>query len=149
MISAFQLREFGFGFKVTPEQLNKLNDKRKGQKYTDCKAAIKAGEHKDGLKPPLPCSLFIKSFEYGADHEGYWNYQHMLLHLEDCVNVLKEVYPQYDYLFFFDHYSGHDCQKEDGLNVEKTRKQWGGMQAALHDTTTKKKWVTLAHLQEN
>jgi hypothetical protein len=42
----------------------------------------------------------------------------MVLQLEDCIDVLKVLYPQFDFLFLFDHSCGHDRQKEDGLNVE-------------------------------
>jgi hypothetical protein len=41
----------------------------------------------------------------------------MVLQLEDCDDVIMYLYPEYDYIFFFDHSSGHDKQREDGLNV--------------------------------
>jgi len=44
----------------------------------------------------------------------------MVLQLEDCVDVLKYLYPQYDFLLLFDHSCSHDKQREDGLNVENT-----------------------------
>mmetsp|Transcript_9241 Transcript_9241/g.13411 ORF Transcript_9241/g.13411 Transcript_9241/m.13411 type:complete len:83 (-) Transcript_9241:600-848(-) len=35
--------------------------------------------------------------------DGYWNYNHMVLQLEDCVDVLNHLHgSDYDYLFLFD-----------------------------------------------
>ena len=79
----------------------------------------------------------MKEFEYGAAGEGYWCYEYMVLQLEDCVDALKVVYPQYDFLFLLDHSRGHDRQREDGLNVEKMSKYFGGKQAHLRNTTIK------------
>jgi len=72
------------------------------------KAAVEAGGCKDGSKKTLNCSPFVRTFEYGVDSDGYWSYNHMVLQLEDCVDLLKHLYPDYDYLFLFDHFSGHD-----------------------------------------
>ena len=71
---------------------------------------------------------FVREFKYGANSEGYWSYQHMVLQLEDCVDVLKLLYPQFDFLFLFDHSCRHNRQKEDGLNVEQMTKFYGGAQ---------------------
>ena len=40
MISAFQSREFGFGMNITDEELQKINETRRGEKYADEAAAI-------------------------------------------------------------------------------------------------------------
>ena len=63
-------------------------------------------------------SPFVVEFEYGANSKGYWSYAHMVLQLEDCVDCLQVIAPQFDYLFLFDHSCGHDKQREDGLNVK-------------------------------
>ncbi len=138
MVSAFQSREFGFGIVLSEEQLKEVNEKRKNEKYKDLKAAAEAGGCKDGFKKPLTCSPFVRTFEYGADSDGYWNYNHMVLQLEDCADVLNHLYPQYDYLFLFDHSSGHDKQREDGLNVKKMTKSFGGSQRKMRNTLIKK-----------
>jgi hypothetical protein len=44
---------------------------------------------RDGTEKPLERSPFVCTFEYGADSEGYWNYNHMVIQLEDCVDVLN------------------------------------------------------------
>jgi len=137
MISAFQSREFGFGMPVTPDQLEEVNFIRREQKYKDEKAAIEAGGLKDAKKKPLTSDPFVRYFEYGADLEGYWNYQHMVLQLEDCCDVVTSLYPQYDFLFLVDHSSGHDKQREDGLNVSRMTRNFGGAQRKMRDTQIK------------
>ncbi len=61
----------------------------------------------------------------------------MVPQLEDCMDSLKVLAPQFDYLFLFDHSCGHDKQREDGLNVENMSKIFGGKQARLHDSLIK------------
>ncbi len=89
------------------------------------------------LKKDLKHSPFVVEFKYGANNEGYWSYEHMVLQLEDCVDCLQVLAPQFDYLFLFDHSCGHDKQWEDGLNMENMTKSFGGKQAHLHDTLIK------------
>jgi hypothetical protein len=138
MVSAFQSTEFGFGVVVSEEQLKEVNEKRKNVQYKDLKAAVEAGGCKDGFKKPLTWSPFVRTFEYGADSGGYWNDNHMVLQLEDCVDVLKHLNPEYDYLFLFDHSSGHDKQREDGLNVKNMTKSFGGTQRKMRNTLIKR-----------
>jgi len=52
----------------------------------------------------------------------------MVLQLENFVDILQHIFPQYDYMFLFDHSSGHDKKREDGLNVIKMTKSFGGTQ---------------------
>ncbi len=51
-------------------------------------------------KKDLKHSPFVVEFEYGANNEGYWSYKHMVLQLEDCVDCLEVLAPQFYYLFF-------------------------------------------------
>jgi hypothetical protein len=88
-------------------------------------------------KEDLPSSPFVFEFEYGASNEGYWCYGHMVLQLEDCVDCLKVLFPQFQYLFLFVHSCVHDRQREDGLNVENMSKSFGGKQSFMHDTLIK------------
>jgi hypothetical protein len=132
MVSAFQSREFGFGLELTPEQLNVVNQARRGTKYKDEESAI--SRLGTAIKKDLPKSPFVKEFEYGASNEGYWCYEHMVLQFEDVVDCLMVLFPQYDYLFMFDHSCGHDKQREDGLNVQRMSKLYGGKQPKMRDT---------------
>jgi hypothetical protein len=116
MISTFQSHEFGFGMEICEEDLQKINEWRKGQKYVDETAAV--SKKGTALKKDLKHSPFIVEFEYRANNEGCWSYKHMVLQLEDYVDYLQVLTPQFDDLFLFDHSCGHDKQREDGLNVE-------------------------------
>jgi hypothetical protein len=115
VISAMQSREFGYGMLLTPDQLRCVNAARLGQKYKDEQAAMK----KRGTveKQPLTMSPFVLEFEYGTSDEGYWTYGSMILQLEDCADVVATLYPQYQFLFLFDHSCGHDRGHDDALNV--------------------------------
>jgi hypothetical protein len=62
----------------------------------------------------------------------------MVLHFEDVVDCLITLYPQYDYLFLFDRSCGHDKQREDGLNIQKMSKLYGGKQSIMRDTVLTK-----------
>ncbi len=58
-----------------------------------------------------------------------------MLQLEDCVDVVKTLWPEYDYLFLFIHFCGHDKQRANGLSAENMLRGYGGKQAVLWDTT--------------
>ena len=55
----------------------------------------------------------------------------MVLQLEDCVDIVKILYPQYDFFFLFDPLWGNDKQREDGLNVNVMAKSFDGKQRIL------------------
>jgi hypothetical protein len=86
MISAFVSREFGFGINLTQEQLQKVNQARRGMKYSDEVAAKETRGKADKLA--LTSSPFVIEFEYGANNQGYWKYDHMILQFEDCIDVV-------------------------------------------------------------
>ncbi len=66
------------------------------------------------LKKQLTFSQFIVEFNYGV----ILVIQPHVLQMEDCIGILKFLYPQYDVLFLFNHSYGHDKQHKDELNVE-------------------------------
>ena len=132
MISALQCREFGFGLKLSDEEMAAVNFYREGKEFTNKEAAkAKRGNSK---KAPLTLSPFVIEFEYGANGDGYWVYEHMVLQVEDCVDCLTVLYPEHDFLFMLDHSCGHDRQREDGLNAENMNKSYGGNKPKLRDT---------------
>ena len=132
MISAFQSREFGFGLKFTDEELNSINEYRSGKKYTDEDAAkeVKC----DIYKKDLTCSPFVEYFQFGKDN--YWDYNHMALQIEDCIDCLKVIYPQYDYVFLLDHSSGHAKKRVNGLDAgsDAMNVGYGGEQSTQRPT---------------
>jgi len=76
--------------------------------------AIEEKKNPEGYKPQHTESPFVKEFEYGTSNDGYWTYQHMVLQLEECIDILKHLFVAYSFLFIFDHSCGHDKQREDG-----------------------------------
>ena len=108
VISAFQSREFGFGLETTELDLKEVNRQRDGVRYRDTHAVLETRKSK--YKAPLTTSPFLCGFKYGQNADGYWTYQHMVLQIEDCVDVLNIKYSQYDFLFLFDHSCGHNRQ---------------------------------------
>jgi hypothetical protein len=135
MISAMISREFGWGIHTTKEQLQTKNAMRLGQACRDDEST--KAKRGPAIKNPHTCSPFIREFEYGSKGEGYWSYEHMVILLEDCIDCLKVLYSQYDFVFLLDHSCGHDRQREDGLNAGKMNKTFGGRQDILRDTAIK------------
>ena len=132
MISAFMSRELGFGVVISQEQLDEINRRRRGKHYADKDAATFITN--STAKQDLTESPFVKTFEYGQSAEGYWTYERMVLQVEDCVDCLKVLYPQYDFLFLFDHSCGHDRGQTDGLNAKRMAVSFGGKQPKMHPT---------------
>ena len=61
----------------------------------------------------------------------------MACQMEDVLNCLKILYPQFQVHFLFDHSCGHDRQREDGLNANRMNKEFGGAQQRMHSTKMK------------
>ena len=107
MLSSFVSRDFGYGHDLTTTQLEQVNDFRKGKVYLDVEAAMHVHGKKE--KDELTTSPFVRWLDYGANFEGYWNYHHMIVQFEDIIDVLRVLYQdKYDFIFYFDHSSGHD-----------------------------------------
>ena len=58
----------------------------------------------------------------------------MVLQMEDCIDVMHALYPDYNVLFLFNHSCGYDRQRDDGLNVENMSKNYRGKQSLLRPT---------------
>ena len=126
MVSAMQCSEFGFGMELTDEELTKTNSKRKSDgDYFDTIAAFDVlGITK---KKDLTESPFVRLLEYGANKEGYWTGNHMIIQLEDCIDCLDVLYgEEYEFVFLFDHSSGHAKKRVNGLDVTGMNKGPGG-----------------------
>jgi hypothetical protein len=53
------------------------------------------------VKRHLYGSPFLQELEHGANNEGYWTYESMVLQLEDCVDCLKPYSPNLIFIFIF------------------------------------------------
>ena len=116
-------------------------------RYADAAAStkIRGSSHKKDLAPGE--SVFSVMFQYGSSGDGYWTYDHMVIQLEDCVDVLdallsipasgveqhhdafvesltcpRRLKRKFKYIFLTDHSCGHDRKRPDGLDVTSLRK---------------------------
>jgi hypothetical protein len=56
----------------------------------------------------------------------------MVTQLEDCVDCVKVMYPQFNFVFLFDHSSGHSKKRIGGLNASSImNKEFGGAQPIM------------------
>jgi hypothetical protein len=101
--------------------------------YIDTQAAMEI--LKSTQKPILTDSPFVKYLYIGANNEGYWNSYHMSLQLEDVVDFLQVLYPEFKIVFLFDHSQGHACKRNGALNTLHMSRTFGGAQAFMRDTT--------------
>jgi hypothetical protein len=64
--------------------------------------------------------------EYGANEDGYWMENHMIVQFEDRFDCLKVLLQdKYDFVFLFDHSSGHVRKRINGLDASKMTKEYG------------------------
>ena len=107
MVSAFVSREHGIIREISDMVLNEVNEQRLGKMYADEAAAIEilGSPRKMPLKKSK--SPFLLFFEYGENRQGYWTYNNMVIQFEDAVDVLRVMHPIFDFVFLFDHSSGH------------------------------------------
>ncbi|KAI2511392.1 hypothetical protein MHU86_3003 [Fragilaria crotonensis] len=134
MLSAFVSREIGFGRTLTDDELVRINSERRiGKTYTDTQAATEI--LKTLNKPLLTESPFVKYLFIGANNEGYWNSFHMSLQFEDVVDCLMVLYPEFKFIFLFDHSQGHARKRNGALNAFHMSKNYGGAQMVMRDST--------------
>ena len=134
MLSAFVSRELGFGRKMTGDELTKINNERRiGKTYKDIQAATEI--LKTHQKPLLTESPFVKYLYIGSNNEGFWNSFHMSLQFEDVVDCLLVLYPEFEFVFLFNHSQGHAQKRNVALNALHMSKNFGGSQPLMRDTT--------------
>ena len=56
----------------------------------------------------------------------------MVLQLEDCIDCLKTIHPNYSMVYLFDHSSGHAKKRVGGLDACAMNKYFGGNQPLMH-----------------
>ena len=94
--------------------------------------------HGNAKKNDLTSSPLVINFEYGANNEGYWRYEHMCMQLEDCTDVLKVMMEdwgqEYDIVYMLDHSQNHNKNKPNGLNAKKMNASFGCSQPKMRNT---------------
>mmetsp|Transcript_73807 Transcript_73807/g.213587 ORF Transcript_73807/g.213587 Transcript_73807/m.213587 type:complete len:685 (+) Transcript_73807:660-2714(+) len=129
MVSAFQSRELGFGWKLTDEELELVNRKRLNEQYVDTEAAVEITGKSS--KDRLLSTPFFRVFDPGQSYDGYWSYSHMAVQTEDCMDCLKVLLPGFDHVLLFDYSSGHSKKRVNGLDANAMSKSYGGAQSRL------------------
>ena len=83
---------------MTEEELTRFNRTRLGKNDVGLDAA-KLLCNSEGLTHPIKnaSNLFFIEFQYGsgAISKGEWSYNNLVLQIEDCVDCLKLLYPEY------------------------------------------------------
>ena len=146
MISGFTSRKLGFEYSVPQHVLDEVNKIREGTKYSDVNAA-RILFNKE-TKPKLTSSPFICKLEYGQNRDGYWMYDHMVIQFKDCIDVLKYLHPDFDFVFFFNHSNSHDRLQPDGLSLNKTSVRHSGKQSAMRDSIITKSLLGPFHTKD-
>ena len=132
MLSLFCCRDLGYGYNPPTNIMNEINESRKGKNYSDEDAAITVNGSKK--KDKLTCTPFVRYLEYGANNDGYWKYKNMILQLEDCVDVLQYMFPQFEFIFLFDHSNGHNRMQPNSLSLSRIQIRAGGKQPIMRSS---------------
>jgi hypothetical protein len=88
MISGTKTRMQGFGGpKLSNNNFEKVNEKRQGQCYLGYAAEAARNIQGSSRKKALTESPFVRMIDYGTAKDGYRNANHMLVQVEDCMDV--------------------------------------------------------------
>ena len=71
------------------------------------------------------------------NQDGYWNSNDMKVQLEDCVDILAYLFPQFDFVFLFNQSSGHTKLRSDGLHIGSMNVSYDGATTLMYDTIVK------------
>jgi hypothetical protein len=134
MVSASILRELGLGPELTDDQLPEIIRRfRTGKEHVSKEDTIglfgtaenQAITRRKFAKDPVD-STFLKMFRHSQAHNGCWTHRHVKIQIEDLVDCLKVIFPNFGFLLLFDQSSGHTKKREDGLNTINMNREHGG-----------------------
>jgi hypothetical protein len=70
---------------------------------------------------------------------------HMILQTNDCIDCIREIFDkQYEFVFLYNHSSGHAKKRVGGLDAKNMNKGFGG-EILRNSTIEEKDGVTLTH----
>ena len=58
----------------------------------------------------------------------------LVIQMEDCIDVLKTLHPEFDFVLLFDHSNGHDRLQPNGLSISKINVKYGGKQPKMRES---------------
>ncbi len=82
----------------------------------------------------LTDSPLVKYLYIGANNKGYWNSFHMSMQFEDVVDCLQVLYPEFDFVFLFNHSQGHGRKRDGALSAMHISRTYGGAQPIMRDS---------------
>ena len=120
IISTQMPRSFGIGIKLNKDELDKVNKRRRSEKwchYIKKSVAIEiyGNTKKKDIDDPL---TLVRFFDLGINEEGYWNYFHIALQIEDAFNVLSVKYPNFNF-FLIERYIKQMKTHRNVSDIEK------------------------------
>ena len=135
IISGFQSREYSLelGEVLTPETIKLINIRRRGGKYRVTEDARLL--FSTDLKYDLTGDPTLRYFRVEINNDGYWNNSYSNIQLEDVIDCLSILFPNFDYLFLHDQSSENIQVREDVLVVSNMDVTYGGSLSAIHKTT--------------
>ena len=127
----------------TDEEIEKINEKRKGQEYVSADSAIIVNG--DATKPQLKLkskpsetgnagSPFLRTMRIGVAYDGYWTSHHMSLQLEDLADCVAVKWPSMNVVLILDHSAGHTKARPDALSAISMNRGFGGLQSSMRPT---------------
>lgn len=117
MVSATQDEIRGFGFPMTKEEIDLMNERRAA-----------AG------RPPLKSSPGLRFLSYGKNKDGYWDFEKFKIQVTDFIDAFETVHPDWQLLFEVDWSAGHAKYRLGALNTNKMNKTVGGAQETPRDS---------------
>lgn len=127
----------------TDEEMEQINEKRKGQEYVSVNSAIIVNG--EATKPQLKLkskpsttgntgSPFLRTMRIGVAYDGYWTSHHMSLQLEDLADCVAVKWPNVKVVLILDHSAGHTKARPDALNAISMNRGFGGLQSSMRPT---------------
>ena len=100
MLSMMQSREFGLGLGklLTPDILSIINGNRRGEAYISENDALVV--HNDKMKKDITDDPLLRYFRAGVNRDGYWNNSHSKIQLEDAMDCLSVLFPNFDFVSY-------------------------------------------------
>ena len=114
--------------------LDSISKKHKNKVYgrNDSAMSVYGSHRKNKL---IDTHQMIRYFDMEVQDDGYWNFNHMALQNEDCVDVLREMYPSYDIYLLMNQSSSHGNHAPDALHTSSMSvKCVGGNQLKMNAT---------------
>ena len=124
MVSAVQDELIGFGLKVSAEVLKAVNAQRKDE--------ISKVTGKE--KVELTTSPGVRFLSIGKNRDGWWGLPMLQEQMEDCMDVYRQLFPDYQVVGFFDQSVEHSKSGDTGLLAGRGNASWGGKGRAFRDT---------------